>query len=207
VRPTTPPAAPQGHSTGTEGGRREALRRRILTLHALGHWQIGMPHVKTTQSARTPPSRGTLATWTGGQRAAVFPRPGQTGPLPRRKSHPVYTLKRLNTFESTPEDAPRLPIQSNNRTSSELHTHVMSRSARRTRPPPSCTSAARVRSARPFSYAAEPCCAVEWRMACATAFLSALVRELASLSRKVVNELRRSLGAKGTPSAWLVGLA
>ena len=49
-----------------------------------------------------------------------------------------------------------------------------------------------------MSYAAEPCCAVEWRMACATAFLSALVRDLASLSRKVINELRRSLGAKGT---------
>jgi len=71
----------------------------------------------------------------GGQRAAVFPRPGQTGPLPRRKAPGIYTLNRFNRFESTPEDAPRLPIQSNNRTTSELHTHVMSRSARRTRPP------------------------------------------------------------------------
>ena len=50
--------------------------------------------------------------------------------------------------------------------------------------PATCTAAARVRSERPLSYAAEPCCAVEWRMACATAFLSAS-SELAALSRKV----------------------
>ena len=39
--------------------------------------------------------------------------------------------------------------------------------------PATCTAAAHVRSARSLSYAAEPCCAGEWRIACATAFLSA----------------------------------
>ena len=51
-----------------------------------------------------------------------------------------------------------------------------------------------VRSARSLSYAPDACIAVEWRMACATAFLRAS-SELASLSKKVMNELRRSLGA------------
>jgi hypothetical protein len=35
--------------------------------------------------------------------------------------------------------------------------------------PATCTAAAHVRSARSLSYAAEPCCAGEWRIACATA--------------------------------------
>ena len=47
----------------------------------------------------------------------------------------------------------------------------LTRSAWRERARHTCTAAARVHSARPLSYAAEPCCAVEWRMACATAFL------------------------------------
>jgi len=34
--------------------------------------------------------------------------------------------KRFNWFESTPRNAPRLPIQTNNHTTSEPHTHVMS---------------------------------------------------------------------------------
>ena len=51
----------------------------------------------------------------------------------------------------------------------------------------------------------EPCCAGEWRIACATAFLRAS-SGLASLSRKVMKELRKSLGAKGTP-AWRLSTA
>ena len=39
--------------------------------------------------------------------------------------------------------------------------------------PATCTAEAHVRSARSLSYAAEPCCAGECRIACATAFLSA----------------------------------
>jgi hypothetical protein len=71
-------------------------------------------HVKTTVR-RTPPSRGTLATWTGGQRGGIpAPRPDRAPP-PKKGTR--YTLNRFNRFESTPEDAPRRPIQSNNRTS------------------------------------------------------------------------------------------
>ena len=51
-------------------------------------------------------------------------------------------------------------------------------------------------------YAPDACIAVECRMAVATAFLRAS-SELASLSRKVMNELRRSLGAKATPACRL----
>ena len=49
--------------------------------------------------------------------------------------------------------------------------------------PVTCTAEAHVRSARSLSYAPDACIAVEWRMACATAFLRAS-SELASLSKK-----------------------
>ena len=49
--------------------------------------------------------------------------------------------------------------------------------------PATCTPAAHVRSARSLSGAYDACIAVEWRMACATAFLRAS-SELASLSKK-----------------------
>ena len=45
-----------------------------------------------------------------GDNAVELPRLGQTGPLPRRIRHPVYP-QRFNWFESTPRNAPRLPIQ------------------------------------------------------------------------------------------------
>ena len=47
--------------------------------------------------------------------------PARQGPSPEER-HPVYP-QRFNWFESIPEDAPRLPIQTSNRTTSELHTH------------------------------------------------------------------------------------
>jgi hypothetical protein len=40
-------------------------------------------------------------TWTGGENAVVFPRPGQTGAPPRRKASGMPS--RFNWFESTPE--------------------------------------------------------------------------------------------------------
>ena len=66
---------------GTEGGRREALRR-ILTLHALGHWQIGMPcedhspaHASKPRDARHL-DRGTTRRYS----RALAPRQGPSGP-------------------------------------------------------------------------------------------------------------------------------
>jgi hypothetical protein len=41
-----------------------------------------------------------------------------------RRLHTAHT--RFNRFASTPRNAPRLPIQTNNHTTSEPHTHVMS---------------------------------------------------------------------------------
>ena len=52
---------------------------------------------------------------------------------PVRRKFPPWELmaratknQRFNWFESTPRNAPRLPIQTNNHTTSEPHTHVMS---------------------------------------------------------------------------------
>ena len=50
--------------------------------------------------------------------------PARQGPSPEERQ-PVYP-QRFNWFESTPRNAPRLPIQTNNHTTSEPHTHVMS---------------------------------------------------------------------------------
>jgi hypothetical protein len=50
--------------------------------------------------------------------------PARQGPSPEER-HPVYP-QRFNLFESTPINAPRLPIQTNNHATSEPHTHVMS---------------------------------------------------------------------------------
>ena len=87
VRPTTPPAAPSGQRAADVGG---ALRR-VLTRRALGHWQ--------TSVRRLPPSRGALATWTGGQRGGT--------PAPRPDSRPKkgtrYTLKDSICLNPHPE--------------------------------------------------------------------------------------------------------
>jgi hypothetical protein len=64
--------------------------------------------------------------------------PARQGPSPEER-HPVYP-QRFNWFESTPRNAPRLPIQTNNHTTSEPHTHVMSNEnkfALKKIPPPS----------------------------------------------------------------------
>jgi hypothetical protein len=80
-------------------------------------------HVKTSPAHDSKP-RDVLATWTGGQRGGTpAPRPDRAPPPKER--HPLYP-RRFNWFESTPRNAPRLPIQTNNQTTSELHTHVMS---------------------------------------------------------------------------------
>ena len=108
----------------TEGGRRGALRR-VLTRRALGHWQIGMP-CEDQSGARLQAARCSLLG--PGDNAVELPRPGQTGPLPRRKAPgiPKVYPQRFKWFESTPRNAPRLPIQTNNHATSEPHTHVMS---------------------------------------------------------------------------------
>ena len=111
VRPTTPPAAPSGQ---TEGGRREALQR-ALTRRALGQWQTSPALASKPRGARYL-DRGSTR-WNS--RA-----PARQGPSPEER-HPVYP-QRCNWFESTPRNAPRLPIQTNNHTTSEPHTHVMS---------------------------------------------------------------------------------
>ena len=68
------------------------------------------------------------------------------------------------------------------------------------------TAAAHVRSARSLVVRRpRPAAPARRRIACATAFLSAS-SGLASLSRKVMNELRRSLGAKAMP-AWRLSTA
>jgi len=100
--------------------------------------QLVNVHIRTTASphaqgprsladqsgAWLPPSRGVLATWTGGQRGGTpAPRPDRASPPEER--HPVYP-QRFSWFESTPRNAPRLPIQTNNHATSEPHTHVMS---------------------------------------------------------------------------------
>ena len=101
-------------SIGTEGGRRGALRR-VLTRRALGHWQTSPALASKPRGARYL-DRGTTR-WNS--RA-----PARQGPSPEER-HPVYP-QRFNWFESTPRNAPRLPIQTNNHTTSEPHTHVMS---------------------------------------------------------------------------------
>ena len=108
-------------ATVKEGGRRGVLRR-VLT--RAGPSVIGklVCHVKTSPALASKPrgarylDRGTTR-WNS--RA-----PARQGPSPEER-HPVYP-QRFNWFESTPRNAPRLPIQTNNHTTSEPHTHVMS---------------------------------------------------------------------------------
>ena len=92
-------------SIGTEGGRRGALRR-VLTRRALGHWQTSPALASKPRGARYFMDRGTTR-WNS--RA-----PARQGPSPEER-HPVYP-QRFNWFESTPKNAPRLPIQTNNHT-------------------------------------------------------------------------------------------
>ena len=68
--------------------------RRILTLHALGHWQIGMPcedhspaHASKPRDARHLMDRGTTRRYS---RAPAWARQG--GPSPEER-HPVYPQK------------------------------------------------------------------------------------------------------------------
>ena len=77
VRPTTPPAAPSGQRAADVGRYGESSRA--------GPSVIGRP------VRRLPPSRGALATWTGGQRGGTpAPRPDRAPP-PKKGTR--YTLK------------------------------------------------------------------------------------------------------------------
>ena len=77
VRPTTPPAAPSGQRAADVGRYGESSRA--------GPSVIGRP------VRRLPPSRGVLATWTGGQRGGTpAPRPDRAPP-PKKGTR--YTLK------------------------------------------------------------------------------------------------------------------
>jgi hypothetical protein len=77
VRPTTPPAAPSGQRAADVGRYGESSRA--------GPSVIGRP------VRRLPPSRGVLATWTGGHRGGTpAPRPDRAPP-PKKGTR--YTLK------------------------------------------------------------------------------------------------------------------
>jgi len=116
VRPTTPPAAPSGQRAADVGRYGESSRAGPSVIGKL------VCHVKTSPALASKPrgarylDRGT-SRWNS--RA-----PARQGPSPEER-HPVYP-QRFNWFESTPRNAPRLPIQTNNHTTSEPHTHVMS---------------------------------------------------------------------------------
>ena len=108
------PRLPRLHRDRGRPTTRGALRR-VLTRRALGHWQTSPALASKPRGARYL-DRGTTR-WNS--RA-----PARQGPSPEER-HPVYP-QRFNWFESTPRNAPRLPIQTNNHTTSEPHTHVMS---------------------------------------------------------------------------------
>jgi hypothetical protein len=116
VRPTAPPAAPSGQRAADVGRYGESSRAGPSVIGKL------VCHVKTSPALASKPrgarylDRGT-SRWNS--RA-----PARQGPSPEER-HPVYP-QRFNWFESTPRNAPRLPIQTNNHTTSEPHTHVMS---------------------------------------------------------------------------------
>ena len=106
VRPTTPPAAPSGQRAADVGRYGESSRAGPSVIGKL------VCHVKTSPALASKPrgarylDRGTTR-WNS--RA-----PARQGPSPEER-HPVYP-QRFNWFESTPRNAPRLPIQTNNHT-------------------------------------------------------------------------------------------
>ena len=98
------PRLPRLHRDRGRPTTRGALRR-VLTRRALGHWQTSPALASKPRGARYL-DRGTTR-WNS--RA-----PARQGPSPEER-HPVYP-QRFNWFESTPKNAPRLPIQTNNHT-------------------------------------------------------------------------------------------
>jgi hypothetical protein len=84
-------------SIGTEGGRRGALRR-VLTRRALGHWQIGMPCEDQSGACLQAAGCSLLGP---GVNAVELPRPGQTGPLPRRKAPGIPTEYTVFSSQTT----------------------------------------------------------------------------------------------------------
>ena len=114
-----------GHaSRGSIGTQRAADVGRYGESSRAGPSVIGklVCHVKTSPALASKPrgarylDRGT-SRWNS--RA-----PARQGPSPEER-HPVYP-QRFNWFESTPKNAPRLPIQTNNHATMKPHTHVMS---------------------------------------------------------------------------------
>jgi len=111
VRPTTPPAAPSGQRAADVGRYGESSRAGPSVIGKL------VCHVKTSPALASKPrgarylDRGTTR-WNS--RA-----PARQGPSPEER-HPVYP-QRFNWFESTPRNAPRLPIQTNNHATSVNH--------------------------------------------------------------------------------------
>ena len=116
MRPTTPPAAPSGQRAADVGRYGESSRAGPSVIGKL------VCHVKTSPAHDSKPRDARYLdreTTRWNSRA-----PARQGPSPEER-HPVYP-QRFNWFESTPRNAPRLPIQTNNHTTSEPHTHVMS---------------------------------------------------------------------------------
>jgi hypothetical protein len=86
VRPTSPPSAPSGQRAAdlTIEGRSGAST------------SCGAPSVIVGDESGARPQAAGCSLPGPGDNAAVFPRPGQTGPLPPKKDNPVYTLSRFN---------------------------------------------------------------------------------------------------------------
>jgi len=113
-------------SIGTEGGRRHVGRYGESS--RAGPSVIGRPQsgacLQAAGRSLLGPGDNAVPPWNS--RA-----PARQGPSPEKKGT-RYTLKDFQFtitalwFESTPRNAPRLPIQTNNHTTSEPHTHVMS---------------------------------------------------------------------------------
>jgi hypothetical protein len=73
---------------GTEGGRCEARSGVSSCAARCARPRASVIATLEDQSSARLQAAGCspLATWTGADNAVVFPRPGQTGPLPRRKA-------------------------------------------------------------------------------------------------------------------------
>ena len=132
-RPTRGARAPKGkqtdRQTDRQGSRRPGpattrlSRRGPRVTDPRSHHLVGARHAlwrveRAREAGRAKRVRK------GGRRGWNSRAPARQAPSPEER-HPVYPKIQL-VCESTPKNASRLPIQTNNHTTSELHTHVMS---------------------------------------------------------------------------------
>jgi len=133
-RPTRGARAPKGKQTDRQTDRQTDIFPSPWPRHnpfesartacdPRGHHLVGARHAlwrveRAREAGRAERVRK------GGRRGWNSRAPARQAPSPEER-HPVYPKIQL-VCESTPKNAPRLPIQTNNHTTSELHTHVMS---------------------------------------------------------------------------------